>query len=75
MPKYLICLFEGYLKDGKRRIKIKVFTMEINTGGVPQGSHLGPLYFLLCILTIWLISKKYSHHLLFADDLKLSPSE
>ncbi|KAG6452984.1 hypothetical protein O3G_MSEX007903 [Manduca sexta] len=62
---------ESYLKNRSQLIAIRGFTSKIFTvpSGVPQGSHLGPLFFLVFINDICdNIDSKYK---LFADDLKL----
>ena len=60
-----------YLCQRKQRIRFNgTVTKEyIVTSGVPQGSNLGPLLFLLFVNDLPKILK--SHKLLFADDLKL----
>lgn len=68
----LITWIESYLKDRTLSVRIKHDYSNIfsATSGVPQGSNLGPLFFVLFINDINFIFKfcKYS---LFADDLKL----
>lgn len=67
--------FKSYLTNRKQYIVIQGYkSNELNvTSGVPQGSHLGPVLFLLFINDISSVIR-FSKVLLFADDLKLFKS-
>ena len=64
-----LCLLRSYLTDGTQRAKIgKCISDPLTVAcGVPQGSVLGHLLFLLCIKNIYLSSPMVTFHL-FADD-------
>ncbi|XP_063909845.1 uncharacterized protein LOC135127332 [Zophobas morio] len=67
----LLKLFKSYLIGRVQSVRYRNFYSEIYspTSGVPQGSNLGPLLFLLFINDI--VEHISSEKLLFADDLKL----
>ena len=67
----LLQLFKSYLLDRKLFVKYKNFVSDgfCPTSGVPQGSNLGPLLFLLYVNDI--VDLLTCQKLLFADDLKL----
>ncbi|XP_063915696.1 uncharacterized protein LOC135131778 [Zophobas morio] len=67
----LLKLFKSYLIGRVQLVRYRNFYSEIYspTSGVPQGSNLGPLLFLLFINDI--VEHISSEKLLFADDLKL----
>jgi len=60
----------SYVTDRKQIVKVKNFSSEpFNIpSGVPQGSHLAPLLFILFIYDLHFND---SQKILFADDLKL----
>lgn len=62
----------SYLTGRTQRVKmLGSLSRPINVrSGVPQGSHLGPLFFLLFVNDIVKVLK-YSRCLLFADDIKI----
>ena len=73
MPLYIVKWIQDYLSGRFASVKIHdSFSEPFNIPcGVPRGSHIGPILFIL--YTNDLISEiKYAHCLLFADDCKLS---
>ena len=70
----LLALIENYLHN--RQIRVVINGSESNwcqvTAGVPQGSILGPLLFLICINDITMSLESETH--LYADDAVLTLS-
>lgn len=71
----LIEWIKSYLTDRKLFVKLGSAISEqfVATSGIPQGSHLGPLIFIIFIndLVTYVGSKSKSRSLLFADDNKI----
>ncbi|CAA9997447.1 unnamed protein product [Nesidiocoris tenuis] len=68
----LLAWFSGYLSDRSLVVRIKgaLSAPFLTSSGVPQGSHIGPLLFLLVIDSVVEMFKGLPV-LLFADDLKV----
>lgn len=68
----LLKWLSSYLTGRTQRVKIRdcISRRIYVRSGVPQGSHLGPLLFLLFINDVVKVFR-FSHCLLFADDLKI----
>ena len=68
----LLMLFQSYLIGRKQVVKVdRCFSSEaVVTSGVPQGSVLGPLLFIIFINDVT-DSIQHSEYFLYCDDLKL----
>ena len=64
--------FRSYLLDRKQTVQVgnKISDNETTLAGVPQGSVIGPLLFLIYVNDIYKMSNKLKFYL-FADDTNL----
>jgi hypothetical protein len=71
-PPNFLTWVESYIKDRKYRVQFRSSTSDpfIATSGVPQGSHLGPILFILSINDVESVLK-YSNLSAYADDMKI----
>lgn len=72
----LLKFFESFLTDRKLKVNIGNTSSSVLIdaySGIPQGTHIGPLLFIIFINDLPL-TFKFSKCLLFADDLKLYSS-
>lgn len=70
-PDWFINWLRSYLRDRTAYVNLKSVesTRFPTPSGVPQGSHLGPLIFIIFVND--LIDRINSHRLMYADDLKI----
>ena len=63
---------ESYLTDRFYQVKFRGTTSKLfqATSGVPQGSHLGPLLFILALNDVGTVIR-HSNVLIYADDMKI----
>ena len=68
----MLAWIKSYLSNRQQIVRVSGWTSKpINvTSGVPQGSHIGPLLFLLFMNDVPNVLN-YSNCLMFADDLKM----
>lgn len=71
-PPIMLNWIASYLSDRTQQVKFRSSISDViyANSGVPQGSHLGPLFFILFINELPTILK-FSQILMFADDVKI----